>query len=77
MRLKTIILTELINDQLKAQENIERAINGNDDINDVCKDIKKSLHELAILELMISKWQEIIPNNKLIGEHNDKKNNNG
>jgi len=77
MRLKNIILTELVNDQLKAQENIERAINGNDDINDVCKDIKKSLHELAILELMISKWQEIIPNNKLIGEHNDKKNNNG
>lgn len=73
MRLKTIILTELINDQLKAQENIERALNSSDDINEVCVSIKKNLHELALMELMISKWQEIIPENKLIGEHNDKK----
>jgi len=77
MRLKTIILTELINDKLKAQENIERAINCNDDIHDVCDNIKGSLHELAIIELMITKWQEIVPDNILIEGHNNKKNENG
>ena len=57
---------------MKAQERIERAMNSVDDINDVCEDIKGALHELAILELMISKWQEIIPTNNLTGENNSK-----
>jgi len=76
MRIRTIILTELINDQLKAQEKIERAINSSDDIYDICLTIKEELHNLAVIELMISKWQEIIPI-KLIGEDNDKNDKNG
>ena len=73
MRLKNIILTDLINDQLKAQEKIERAVNNFDDIDEVCDIIKKGLRELVILESMISKWQVINPTFDT-GDENNKNN---
>lgn len=62
-RVMNIIVTELSVQHLKLQEKLEQDINSNEDINNKVDLVKKTLRELAITELMISKLQSTTSNN--------------
>jgi len=59
-RIITIILTDLSLENLKLQENLEKAINSSDGIDTKVHKVKDTLRSLAINELMISKFQTLI-----------------
>jgi len=59
MRLKSIILSELGAEQLKATQRIEDAMNSSNDIEVNCNIIKTQLRELATLNQMIDIWRVI------------------
>jgi len=77
MRLKNIMLTELVQDRLIAYERIEEAMNSRDDIKIKVSKIKKSLKLITSLTLMIDSWEEIMANDisdiKKIKEENKEK----
>lgn len=62
MRLKSIILTELIHDRLIAYEKLEEAMNYNVGVDKKIINIKKSLKKIVTITLMINQWQEILNN---------------
>lgn len=57
MRIITIVLTDLINDKLKHEEQLQRLINSTDNVNDCVNEIKHTLREITLLEEMINKWR--------------------
>lgn len=59
-RIISIILTDLSLENLKLQENLEKAINSTDGIDSRVNKIKDALKSLAINDLMITKFQSLI-----------------
>jgi len=57
MRIITIVLTELINDKLKEEEQLQRLINSTEDVEVSVNLIKKTLRKISLLEEMIEKWK--------------------
>lgn len=62
MRLKSIILTELIHDRLVAYEELERAMNKKAPIDKTKDKIRGYLREISILNGMITEWQSMTEN---------------
>lgn len=64
-RLINIILSDLSLDNLKLQENLERAINDNEEVSKKVFKVKDILKSLVINDLMIAKFQSLVstPNN--------------
>lgn len=64
-RVISIILSDLSLENLKLQEQLERSINSNDDINSKVNDVKSVLRALTLNEHMITKFQSLVskPNN--------------
>ena len=61
MRIKDIILNELINDRLITYETLEKDMNDTDlDIKVKVEEIKKSLKLVMELNNMIKLWEEIL-----------------
>lgn len=59
MRIINIVLTDLVNTKLKAEEKLQRLINNQDkDLDDILIDIKIQLREISLLESMIMKWND-------------------
>lgn len=56
MRIISIVLTELMTDKLKCEERLERLINSKDEIDSTVSNIKTTLHDIALLDEMIAKW---------------------
>jgi len=81
MRLKNIILTELIRDRLVAYEKLEEAMNTRSrDIEDNIVVIKTQLENISKLNSMIDIWQDIINsdiNDTLSLEEHSKEKNDG
>ena len=59
-RIISIILTDLSLENLKLQENLEKAINSTDGIDSTVYKVKDALKSLAINHLMITKFQSLI-----------------
>jgi len=59
MRLKNIVLTDLINERLVAYEELERVMNSRDSIGNTVKKSKHYLRQIARLNAMIEEWQQI------------------
>ena len=59
MRLKSIILTELIHDRLVAYEELERAMNKKSPINKQKDKVKFHLENIAKLNGMIAEWENV------------------
>jgi hypothetical protein len=59
-RVINIILTDISLENLKLQENLEQEINSTKKINEKVLAVKDALRSLAINELMIAKFQELI-----------------
>tara|TARA_R110000796_G_scaffold252137_1_gene385315 strand:- start:12551 stop:12796 length:246 start_codon:yes stop_codon:yes gene_type:complete len=59
MRLKNIVLTDLINERLVAYEELERVMNKKDRIENTVKESKNYLKQIVILNAMIEEWQQI------------------
>ncbi len=57
MRIVTIILTELVNDKLKEEEQLQRLINSTEDVETSVNLIKKTLRRITMLDEMINKWK--------------------
>ena len=60
MRLKNIVLTELIHDRLVAYEELERVMNRRDSIDSLVSKSKYYLKKIVKLNAMINEWQEIM-----------------
>lgn len=60
MRLKNIVLTELIHDRLIAYEELERVMNSRDSIENIVSKSKRYLRKIVKLNAMINEWQEIM-----------------
>lgn len=59
MRIINIVLTDLVNTKLKAEEKLQRLINNQEkDLDDILIDIKIQLREISLLETMIMKWND-------------------
>ena len=59
MRLKNIVLTDLINERLVAYEELERVMNKKDRIENTVKKSKHYLKQIVRLNAMIEEWQQI------------------
>jgi len=59
MRLKNIVLTDLINERLVAYEELERVMNSRDSIGNTVKKSKHYLRQIVRLNAMIEEWQQI------------------
>lgn len=59
MRLKNIVLTDLINERLVAYEELERVMNSRDSIENTVKKSKHYLRQIVRLSAMIEEWQQI------------------
>jgi hypothetical protein len=59
-----IILTELATDKLKAEADMEQAINSNDSSETKTQIIKSSLKKIIETEQMIVKWQDYLSANE-------------
>jgi hypothetical protein len=59
MRLKNIVLTELVHKRLIAYEELERLMNNKGDIQKVKTKIVKHLKNIVQLNAMISEWESI------------------
>lgn len=58
MRIIQIILTDLANDKMKAEEGLQRLINDKEiDVDSQVLAIKEKLKEIADIDNMIGKWQ--------------------
>lgn len=57
MRIISIVLTELVNDKLKKEEQLQRLINSTEDVDMCVIRIKDALREISLLESMITKWR--------------------
>lgn len=73
MRIKNIILTDLVSEQIKIQERIERLLNSTGNVDDEVAEIKEQLSSLVLIDGMIEKWK-IMVINPPTGDNN---NNNG
>ena len=56
-RIISIILTELAGDKLKYEEDMEKAINGNETADIRTSAIKYNLEKIVLTEMMIEKWR--------------------
>lgn len=56
-RIISIILTELASDKLKYEEDMEKAINGNESADLRTSTIKYNLEKIVLTEMMIEKWR--------------------
>ena len=63
MRIKSIVLTDLVNDRLVSYENLEKEMNSNKRAEVKAKNIKKYLDKIARTSQMITLWEEIIKEN--------------
>jgi hypothetical protein len=68
-RVINIILTELSVENLKLQEKLEQQINSNNDIEKKVFSIKDTLRSITLNELMINKFQALIPNNNNLNQN--------
>ena len=59
MRLKNIVLTDLINERLVAYEELERVMNKKDRIENTVNKSKYYLKQIVRLNAMIEEWQQI------------------
>ena len=59
MRLKNIVLTDLIHERLLAYEELERIMNKRDSIDNTVKQSKYYLKKIVTLNAMIEEWQQI------------------
>ena len=59
MRLKNIVLTDLIHERLVAYEELERVMNKKDSIDNIVSKIKFYLKKIVKLNAMIEEWQQI------------------
>lgn len=59
MRLKNIVLTDLINERLVAYEELERVMNKKDRIENTVNKSKHYLKQIVRLNAMIEEWQQI------------------
>ena len=65
MRIINIVLTDLASSKLKAEEKLQRLLNDKDsDLDNTLIQIKNELKEIALLEIMISKWNDYTINQK-------------
>lgn len=65
MRIINIVLTDLASSKLKAEEKLQRLLNDKDsDLDNTLIQIKNELKEIALLEMMISKWNDYTINQK-------------
>ena len=63
-RIVSIIMSELSLDNLKLQESLEKTINSAEEIDKKTLRVKSLLGELALNEIMITKFQSLVsPNN--------------
>tara|TARA_R110000796_G_scaffold18980_2_gene57144 strand:- start:9098 stop:9334 length:237 start_codon:yes stop_codon:yes gene_type:complete len=60
MRIKDIVLTELIHNRLLIYDKIERLMNSKGKAKIVSKKIKKQLRKLTTLNGMITEWEGMI-----------------
>ena len=56
----SIIISDLSLENLKLQESLEKAINNTDDVDIKLGRIKRYLSELAINEMMLTKFQSLV-----------------
>jgi len=56
-----IVLTDLVNDRLQLEEELERVINLNGNIPDKVNQIKVALDNLVKNDLMVNKWKTYLP----------------
>ena len=59
-RMINIILTELASDRLKYEEEMEKAINGNNPVSERVKTIKSNLEKIVLTDLMVEKWRIMV-----------------
>jgi hypothetical protein len=59
-RIVSIIISDLSLENLKLQESLEKAINNNDDVEIKLNKVKKNLADLAMNEMMITKFQSLV-----------------
>jgi hypothetical protein len=59
-RIISIIISDLSLENLKLQESLEKAINNNDDVEIKLIKVKKHLADLAMNEMMITKFQSLV-----------------
>jgi len=65
MRIINIVLTDLASSKLKAEEKLQRLLNDKDsDLDNLLIQIKNELKEIALIEMMISKWNDYTINQK-------------
>jgi hypothetical protein len=62
-RLINIVLTDMSLENLKLQEDLELTINSPEEIDKKIKNIKTQLKNIALNELMISKFQSLMETN--------------
>ena len=74
-RVINIVLTDLSLENLKLQEKLENSINSNSKLDEKLLSVKDSLKQLAINELMITKFQALI--SKTDNNNNLNQNENG
>jgi len=60
MRLKNIVLTELIHDRLIAYEELERVMNSRGSIESIVVKSKRYLNKIVKFNAMINEWQDIM-----------------
>lgn len=58
MRIISIVLTELVNDKLKEEEQLQRLINSTEDVSKCVNKIKDTLRKITLLDEMIMKWKD-------------------
>lgn len=68
-RLAKAVKTELENDYLKAEDDLEKVINSSNDSYDSVKRIKRDLREMNIIQSSLDTWSRII---EAFQEDNDK-----
>lgn len=61
MRIISLVLADLGVDRMKAEEQLQVAINSNKDINDKVSDIKQKLKEIVTIDGMVEQWKKYIP----------------
>jgi hypothetical protein len=59
-RIINIILTELASDRLKYEEEMEKAVNGNNPVSERVETIKSNLEKIVLTDLMVEKWRIMI-----------------
>ena len=59
-RMINIILTELASDRLKYEEEMEKAINGNNSVSERVETIKSNLEKIVLTDLMVEKWRIMV-----------------